>query len=96
MSGVSITKLRAMSYRELEELTETISSLQAEKRVEAKRETRKVMEKLAGERGFTLKEIMQARNTKTVLHRNPQNPKQTWNGHGRRPNWFKAPTKVAA
>lgn len=95
MSGVSIMKLRSMSCRELDELTETISGLQTEKRIEEKRQTREAMEKIARERGFTLKEIMGARAVKT-LHRNPENPKQTWTGHGRPPKWYKKPDKIAA
>lgn len=96
--------LKSLSLKELEELEAKVKKAIANARQRATREARKAMEKIAAEFGISVEEAIAGEKTpaKAVKkrpaqkapakpkYRNPDNPSQTWSGHGRRPEWFKA------
>jgi DNA-binding protein H-NS len=63
------------------------------KQVEAK-EVRNEVQEFIQKRGFNLQELGFTRTQKgykatmAPKYRNPDNPKETWTGHGRKPNWM--------
>lgn len=72
----------------------------AQKEIERKekskiRDVRSQMEKLAGDVGMTPEQILsydkkskKPSKPGVPKYRNPENPKQTWTGRGKRPKWF--------
>lgn len=97
--------LKSMSRKDLEkhlkDVKKALQSVQARDRREAK----KAAEKAAAEFGFSLDELSEdkaaprkprkpkAKSTgpkSKPKFRNPADPKQTWTGKGRQPNWFRA------
>ena len=65
-----------------------LQSYDRRKREDALRE----MEAVAQKHGLSLKELVQARGTRSVQppkFRHPKNPALTWTGRGRQPGWYK-------
>lgn len=97
--------LKSMSRKQLEkhlkDVKKALQNVQARDRREAKR----AAEKAAAEFGFSLNELtdtgkqpVKAKKTKRKSSQpksapkfaNPDDPKQTWTGKGRQPNWYRA------
>ncbi len=82
------------SLKELLELEEEIQNLIKMKREEEKGNFLKRVDDLAKESGLSNDEVtalFDKSNRKGVLppkYRNPEDPSQTWSGHGRKPKWF--------
>lgn len=62
-------------------------------------DVRRKLRKLAREEGYTIEELFgggksAARSGSAAKYRNPDNPKQTWTGRGRKPKWFEAAIKA--
>ena len=97
------TDYKSMSKKQLEKVLKDVQ--RALKSIEAKekREARKAAEKAAAKFGFSLSEITgeapakRGRPKKNAgpkkvgapKYANPENPKQTWTGKGRQPQWYK-------
>lgn len=98
--------LKQMSIKELEKLRMDIDKALAAARAKALREARKAAQALADEYGVTLAEITggaetaqpkgkgkaraAGRKAGKPKYANPDDPKRTWTGKGRQPDWFKA------
>ncbi|CUH43512.1 H-NS family nucleoid-associated regulatory protein [Ruegeria atlantica] len=97
MSG---TNLEKMSRKELLELREKVEKalIDAEKR--ERKEALKAAEKAAAEFGFSLSELAKDNPASGKIakakYRNPADPKQTWSGRGRKPQWLHDALKSGA
>lgn len=86
IDGLSASELKDLIKRAGKKL-----DTQAE---EEKAALRKEVENLVKARGFTMAELFgfgKALKPKTELpitHRDPQNPKNTWKGRGKKPTWL--------
>ena len=87
--------LEKMSRDELltlqKDVERALSTLEERKRAEA----RAAVEKAAREHGFSVDEILASTPKKAAAqknppkYRNPEDPRQTWSGRGRKPDWIK-------
>ena len=87
-------ELNSLSLDELKKLQKdvdrAIASFEARRIAAARAE----LEARAKELGVTLKEVLDAsgagpnRVPAPVKYRNPNNPKETWSGRGRKPRWL--------
>ncbi len=97
--------LKSMSRKELEKHLKDVKKALQAVQARDRREAKKAAEKAAAEFGFSLEDLAadspaprKARKTKAKStgpkskpkFRNPADPKQTWTGKGRQPNWFRA------
>lgn len=95
--------LKDMTRAELAKLRDDVDKALKNAEVRELRAARKAAEQAAGEYGYTLAQLATAeppvktRGNKGKAakpgkpkYRNPENPKQTWTGKGRRPAWFAA------
>jgi DNA-binding protein H-NS len=63
-------------------------------------DVRKKLRKLAKDEGYTIEELFggagrsAAKSKVAAKYRNPDNPKDTWSGRGRKPRWFEAALKA--
>ncbi|WP_170427038.1 H-NS histone family protein [Ruegeria arenilitoris] len=86
------TELEKMSRKELLDLRDQVEKaiVNAEKR--ERKEALKAAEKAAAEFGFSLSELAEdsptSGKTARAKYRNPADPKQTWSGRGRKPQWL--------
>ena len=86
------TELEKMSRKELLDLRDRVEKalVNAEKR--ERKEALKAAEKAAAEFGFSLSELAEDSPTSGKAARakyiNPADPKQTWSGRGRKPQWL--------
>ncbi|MFK7836666.1 MAG: H-NS family nucleoid-associated regulatory protein [Sulfitobacter sp.] len=104
-------ELKSMTRKELEkhlkDVKKALQSVQARDRREAK----KAAEKAAAEFGFSLEDLSEAAPAKPKQRKakakstgpksapkfaNPADPKQTWTGKGRQPNWYRAAVEGGA
>ena len=90
-------ELEGLSLKELKKLERDVAIAIASYETRARAEAMSALEAKARELGFTLAELAEAAVTSTkrrvpvaVKFRNPANPKQTWSGRGRKPEWFEA------
>lgn len=97
--------LKSMTRKELEKLLLDVKKALKSAQARDRREARKAAAKAAAQFGFALDELEDpkpagkkpgrkpAGRRKTgpgkAKYRNPENPKQTWTGKGRQPNWFR-------
>lgn len=86
--------LYGLSIQELQELS---SDIEGELKRRGDEERKKVlarMKELAASVDMTLEEVIAYSSTKKTKgepkFQNPENPKQTWTGRGKRPSWIKA------
>ncbi|WP_170414992.1 H-NS histone family protein [Ruegeria atlantica] len=97
MAGANLEK---MSRKELLELRDKVEKalIDAEKR--ERKEALKAAEKAAAEFGFSLSELAKDNSssgkTTKAKYRNPADPKQTWSGRGRKPQWIHDALKSGA
>lgn len=98
-------ELKSMSRKELEKHLKDVKKALQAVQARDRREAKKAAEKAAAEFGFSLEDLAtdspaprKTRKTKAKSagpksqpkFRNPADPKQTWTGKGRQPNWFRA------
>jgi DNA-binding protein H-NS len=87
--------LKKLSRADLLKLQNDISK-EIDLRAEAdKNETRKKLEVLAAEAGFSIEELFGTQPTKKrapakIKYRDPKNPENAWSGRGRMPRWLSA------
>lgn len=87
--------LKKLSRADLLKLQNDISK-EIDLRAEAdKNETRKKLEVLAAEAGFSVEELFGTQPTKKrapakIKYRDPKNPENAWSGRGRMPRWLSA------
>jgi DNA-binding protein H-NS len=88
-------ELKNLSRAELLKLQKDISK-ELDRRSEAeKTETRKRLESLAAEAGFSVEELFGVQNGRKrapakIKYRDPKNPENAWSGRGRMPRWMSA------
>ncbi|MEP3053750.1 H-NS histone family protein [Ascidiaceihabitans sp.] len=98
--------LKSMSRKELEKLKSDVEKALTSLKNKDRRAAQKAAEKAASQFGFTLDELTgtakaapakkDGRKTpkpSKPRYANPTDPKQTWTGKGRQPNWFKEETE---
>jgi len=87
--------LKKLSRADLLKLQNDISK-EIELRAESdKNETRRKLELLAAEAGFSVEELFGTQPTKKrapakIKYRDPKNPENAWSGRGRMPRWLSA------
>lgn len=94
--------LKGMTRKQLEKLLVDVKKALQSAQARDRREARKAAEKAAMEFGFSLEELNEQaaksgkatrgpkkpRKPSKPKYANPADPKQTWTGKGRKPNWF--------
>jgi len=96
LNAMSLDELKAHKKAVQKELKEAEKAIASFKDRE-KKAALAAAEKAAAELGFSLAELTGGskggKSGKSALppkYRNPENPKQTWSGRGRRPDWIRA------
>lgn len=91
------TKLGELNLTELMELRQDVDLAIASAEAEARRTALEDVQKTAQEHGFSIEELIgkgrkppSSPSKSPPKFRNPGNPKETWSGRGRQPNWFKS------
>jgi DNA-binding protein H-NS len=61
-------------------------------------DVRKKLRKMAKDEGYTIEELFgggkaAGKSQAAAKYRNPDNPRDTWSGRGRKPRWFEAALK---
>lgn len=93
--------LKALSLKELQSLKARVEKEIARRAQSEKKKTLKELAAIAAARGFELEELIGAKSPGrrgrparragkarvATKYRNPDNPKQTWSGRGRKPKW---------
>lgn len=89
--------LNSMSRKELQKLRRDVEKALNTLADREKKAALDAAEKAAAEHGFSLADLAGmgkkgggAKSKSPAKFRNPENPKQTWTGKGRQPEWFKA------
>ena len=87
--------LSNLEIAELKQLSEQIDHEIDKRHKQAKIDVLKQMQEAASRIGMTPEEVLgleAAKKTKTkgkARYRNPEDPRQTWTGKGKRPGWIK-------
>jgi DNA-binding protein H-NS len=87
--------LDKLDFEELKTLSKDIEKAIRKRETDNLRKAREAAEAAAKEYGFSLDEIMGAKTPRRNAEKsdakycNPDDPKQTWSGRGRQPQWFK-------
>lgn len=96
MTSLNIDHLTAA---ELGELIRTAEQRRDALKQERLQKVKKQCIDLAASEGFVITDLFDVgsprlrtsvRNARDAKYRNPEDPTQTWGGHGKRPSWFKA------
>lgn len=97
--------LKSMSRKQLEKHLKDVKKALQDAQARDRREAKKAAQKAAAEFGFSLDELSETDNAPRKTRKtkqksagpkskpkfaNPTDPKQTWTGKGRQPNWFRA------
>ena len=98
MSTLNRKAVSEMTMEELAILQKEIAGRMEALREEAVHHVAEEMEGVAGRAGMTLKELLarvnsgqhqgSKRKSVAIKYRNPENPSDTWAGHGRKPKWL--------
>ncbi len=95
-------KIGKLSLKELKALSKKVDAAIASHEQRQQREARRALEKVAKDYGMAIDDIIATTPKKrkgpakskakpsAPKYRNPKDPKQTWSGRGRRPEWFKS------
>jgi DNA-binding protein H-NS len=97
MSREELQRVIAEAKKRIAAAERAIEKLDARRRAEARR----AAEAAAREYGFELAEVLaepgrpsrgggKPRAKGVIRYRNPADPRQTWTGNGRKPNWIRA------
>lgn len=87
--------LKSLSRADLQKLQRDINK-EIDRRTESyKNETRKKLESLAADAGFSVEELFGVHKSKKrapakIKYRDPQNAENAWSGRGRMPTWLAA------
>src|SRR5512144_3159770 len=85
--------LQDLSIQELQALSRDIEG-ELKRRDEERKKVLARMKELAASVDMTLEEVIAYSSTKKTKgepkYQNPENPRQTWTGRGKRPSWIKA------
>ncbi|MFO1433202.1 MAG: H-NS histone family protein [Candidatus Competibacteraceae bacterium] len=83
-----------LSIQELQALSRDIEGELKRRGDEERKKVLAQMKELAASVDMTLEEVIAYSSTKKTKgepkYQNPENPKQTWTGRGKRPSWIKA------
>lgn len=84
--------LKAWPLKDLVALDAELKTELSRRKKEAKKTLMQEMKVRAKSLGLNMNEVMSVghRGDRPVKFRNPENPKETWGGQGKRPNWLKA------
>lgn len=86
--------LREMSIAELQDMAREVEAELKRRGDEERKKTLAKMKELAAGIGMTLEEVIAYSSTKKTKgepkYQNPDDPRQTWTGRGKRPAWIKA------
>jgi DNA-binding protein H-NS len=86
--------LPTMSVPELQDLAKDVETELKRRNEEERKKALARMKELAASVGMTIEEVITYSSTKKTKgepkYQNPNNPKQTWTGRGKRPGWIKA------
>ena len=85
------TNLSKLSVKELEALQKDVAKELENRKEEEKKQALQQIQEIAKQAGFSLGELVgkQAPKPKPkVRYRDPENPKNTWAGRGRKPKWL--------
>ncbi len=97
--------LKTLSLKELRSLKARVEKELARRADSEKKKALKELAAIAAARGFELEELLPAAKARRAraaagrkpsrarpkaLYRNPDDPKQTWSGRGRKPGWVQA------
>lgn len=96
-ANMSSVDLNNFSVPELEELSKAIASELERRQTESKRIVLNQIKELAQSIGMTIDDVVGIGKRKqrrgapvpSKVYVNPENPKETWSGRGRRPNWVR-------
>lgn len=91
--------LSKLTAKELDDLAKQAQSLAAQKRAQEKTDLRDKVIGIIKDAGFSVDEIFPSsgsasakpskqKSTPEVKYRDPQNPKNTWSGRGRKARWL--------
>ena len=86
--------LHDLSIQELQALSRDIEGELKRRGDEERKKVLVQMKELAASVDMTLEEVIAYSSTKKTKgepkYQNPENPRQTWTGRGKRPSWIKA------
>lgn len=86
--------LHNLSIQELQALSRDIEGELKRRGDEERKKVLAQMKELAASVDMTLEEVITYSSTKKTKgepkYQNPENPRQTWTGRGKRPSWIKA------
>jgi DNA-binding protein H-NS len=93
--------LNSLSLSELKDLKGRVARAIASYDDRRRKEVLSELEEAARARGFSLAELTGLRSVRkrapaSVLYANPADPRQTWNGRGRKPGWYQAAIAAGA
>lgn len=98
LASITVEKLLEFTSKELQEFQLKLSFAIEQRLEEDKIAFQNEVQELASKRGFSLDTKRgfsldtllgtQSKKTKAAEYRNPDNLKQVWAGHGRKPNWL--------
>ena len=96
---MSVSELRRLSLKELDDLISKAQAIRSEKLPEERARVKAELATAARARGFSLEEIFgngKALKRRPIVPkwRNPSNPHETWSGRGRAPRWFNQRTAI--
>jgi DNA-binding protein H-NS len=87
--------LEILELDELKTLAKDIEKAVRRREADNLKKAREAAEAAAKEYGFSLNEVTgskaprQSGKSSEAKYRNPEDPKQTWSGRGRQPQWYK-------
>ena len=86
--------LHSLSIQELQALSRDIEGELKRRGDEERKKVLSQMKELAASVDMTLEEVIAYSSSKKTKgepkYQNPENPRQTWTGRGKRPSWIKA------
>lgn len=88
MYAPTADELNALPLKELQALRKRLDTAIETYPLRRKAEAFQAMRERARELGFSPDMLAPGRQDVATLYRNPDDPKQTWNGKGRRPRWI--------
>jgi len=85
--------LQDLSIFDLQRLSEEIDDENERRSLDAKKKAVSQMKELAASVGMSIEEVMAYSAAKRAKgqpkYQNPEDPRQTWTGRGKRPQWIK-------
>jgi DNA-binding protein H-NS len=94
LANINLEQLLESTSKELLDFQEKLTIAIEKRKEKDKLDVQNELHELAAKRGFSLGEILgktrkkSAKKNKAARYKNPANDKETWAGHGRKPNWL--------